>query len=300
MSTTIDEAFTRQYERDVHDVFQTEGSLMKSTVRFRPGVKGKSTTFQKIGKGTATTKARHGTITPMNQTHNSIECNLSDFYAGDWVDQLDEAKTNIDERKAIASGGAWALGRKVDEQIFTALDSTSQTPIALDDTSFVTIRNSMIAIVGALIGLESYRRGELFGVLSPFGWQLAMLIEQFANADWVGLQGAEFNKTAPVNGSFKEWMGVMWTVHPATLGVNTATSKGFLWNKNAIGYAAGDHPANLAGTMAGESSVGADITWHGDRAAHFINHAMSGGGCMIDDTGVIEITIDDTASLPAS
>jgi hypothetical protein len=68
----------------------------------------------------------------------------------------------------------------------------------------------------------------------------------------------------------------------------------------AVGYAAGEHPANLAGTMAGESSVGADITWHGDRAAHFVNHAMSGGACMIDDTGVIEGNLDDTGTVPAS
>ena len=64
----------------------------------------------------------------MNQDHSNVECFLEDFYAGDWVDKLDEAKTNIDERMAIAKGGAWALGRKVDEQIFTAMDTSTQTP----------------------------------------------------------------------------------------------------------------------------------------------------------------------------
>jgi len=300
MSTTIDNAFVRQYERDVHDEFQSEGSFLKPTVRFRPGVIGKSTTFQKIGKGTATTKARHGTITPMNQTHTAIECTLSDFYAGDWVDRLDEAKTNIDERKAIASGGAWALGRKVDNQIFTVLDSTTQSTVSWVITSSGAVRNSMSAMVGALIANASFRRGQVYGVLSPKAWEMAMTITAFASADFVGAAGMEFEKSPPINGMFKEWMGCLWTVHPDNPGVGTATSKVFVWNKMAVGYAAGEHPANLAGTMAGESSVGADITWHGDRAAHFVNHAMSGGACMIDDTGVIEGNLDDTGTVPAS
>ena len=71
MSTTITEAFLRQYERQVHLVFQRTGSYLRQTVRFRPDVVGSSTTFQKIATGVATTKARHGTITPMNQTHTN-------------------------------------------------------------------------------------------------------------------------------------------------------------------------------------------------------------------------------------
>ena len=111
MSTSVDVAFVRQYEKDVHHIFQLEGGHLRPSVRLKTNVVGRSTTFQKIGKGVATTKARHGVITPMNQSHTAIECALVDFYAGDWVDQLDEDKISHDERMAIAKGGAWALGR---------------------------------------------------------------------------------------------------------------------------------------------------------------------------------------------
>ena len=66
--------------------------------------------FQKVGKGTATTKARHGQVPVMNIDHEPVECTLADFYAGDWVDKLDELKVNIDERQVIANAGAYALG----------------------------------------------------------------------------------------------------------------------------------------------------------------------------------------------
>ena len=300
MSTSIDTSFIRQYERDVHEVFQLKGSVLKPGVRMKTDVVGESTTFQKVGKGVATTKARHGTITPMNQTHTAIVCTLADFYAGDWVDRLDEAKTNIDERKIIADGGAMALGRKVDEQIFTQLDATTQTTVTWVVTSAAAIRNSMTAMVGDLIANASYEVGMLYGVLSPVAWEMAMTVKEFQSADFVGPDGMEFKRNAPFAGVFKFWNGVLWTVHPDNPDVGTSASKVFVWNKRAIGYATGKHAANLAGTSGRETAVGADITWHGDRAAHFVNHAMSGGGCLIDDTGVIEGQLDDTATPPVT
>jgi hypothetical protein len=260
------------------------------------GVIGSTAVFQKIGKGTATTKARHGTITPMNQTHTAPVATLADFYAGDWVDRLDLAKTNINERDAIARGGAMALGRKVDSQILTALDGTSQTVVTVTVTNFVDVRVGITQMVGDLVRLDSYEPGRMWGVLSPVGWERLMGVEQFQNADFVGPNGLEHNKSVPLGTPmFKEWLGVKWMVHSAVPGVGTATSKFFVWNEDAIAYATGEHAANLASSDS-EVSVGADITWHGDRAAHFVNHAMSGGAVLIDDTGVIEGNWADTTA----
>ena len=299
MATSITNSFITQYERDVHDVFQREGSVLKPTVRFKSDVVGSVATFQKIGTGVATTKARHGTITPMNQTHTAISTTLADFYAGDWVDKLDEAKINIDERMAIARGGARALGRKCDDQILTTLDSTSSTTVTIAVGSSAAVRNGLLNMIKALIAADAYDPGNMYGVMSPTLWAMASTINEFASSDYVGSDGQVYNVGAPV-GSFKRWAQVLWTVHSGNPGVGTGTSKVFLYNKSAVGYASGKAPGNLAGTMSGETSVGADITWHGDRAAHFVNHAMSGNSVMIDDGGVIEGNVDDTAAIPTS
>src|SRR3546814_2417371 len=103
LSTSIDLSFVKQFEREVHEAYQRQGSLLRATVRSKNNVKGASTTFQKIGKGVASTKARHGKVTPMNVDHTPVECILQDFYAGDYVDKLDEAKVNHDERMVIAN-----------------------------------------------------------------------------------------------------------------------------------------------------------------------------------------------------
>ena len=89
-------------------------------------------------------------------------------------------------------------------------------------------------------------------------------------------------------------MNANWTSHTGLPSVGASGTKGFAWHKNAIGYATGA----FAGNSAANQAVQADITWHGDRAAHFVNHMMSGGAKLIDDTGVLELTLDDSASLP--
>ena len=300
MSTSVSTSFVKQYERDVHDIFQLQGSVLKPGVRSVGNVVGSSTTFQKVGKGVATTKSRHGTITPMNQDHTAIECTISDFYAGDWVDKLDEAKITIDERGAIARGGAMALGRKVDDQILTVLAASAEDSGVVTITSYAAIRNGITEMIQRLISNDAYEPGHLYGVLSPVFWSMLMTVDQFQNADFVGADGMEFKKNAPAKGRFKDWLGVMWTVHSAVPGIATSTADIFCWNKRSVGYATGKHSGNIASASGAETAIAADITWHGDRAAHFINHAMSGGACAIDATGMITSQVDDTGALPTS
>jgi hypothetical protein len=57
-----------------------------------------------------------------------------------------------------------------------------------------------------------------------------------------------------------------------------------MWHKTAVGYARGQE-------------VTTDITWHGDRAAHFVNSMMSGGSIRIEDTGCVLIQTDDTTTI---
>lgn len=296
MSTSIDAAFIADYEADVHLVFQREGGMLKSAVFEKTGVVGSTAYFEKLGTGTATTKSRHGEIVPMNATHTQPSCTLVDFYAGDWVDLLDEAKTNIDARMAYARSGAYALGRKVDEQISTVLDTTTQSAITWNVTSFANIQSSLIQMAEALDANSVPNDGMRYGALSPRAYAQAMTVESFASADFVGPNGLPFTEGAPGHRKWKDWMGVKWCMHPNLPGQGTSASKVFVWHKMAVGYASGAH----AGNVAEAESVSADITWHGDRASHFINHCMSGEAVMIDDTGVIEGSLDDTVAIATS
>jgi len=297
MSTSITTAFITSYEAKVHEVFQRMGSYLKDSVRVKDNVVGSTAVFQKIGKGMATTKARHGTITPMNQTHTAPSCTLADFYAGDWVDKLDEAKTNINERDVIASGGAMALGRKVDDQITTVLDSTTQSTVTLTVSALANIRATAIQFAEAAWANDVPNDGQVYAVVTARYWSQLMLLDQFQRSEYVGTDGMAF-RTGPAIGRarWKDWMGIKWKMQTGLPGAGTATAKCFIYHKLAVGYAV----AQSAGNVAGNEAVAADITWHGDRAAHFVNHMMSGQAVMIDDTGVIEGNLDDTAAIATS
>ncbi len=296
MSTSITAAFIADYNKDVHLVFQREGSMLRPTVMTKDGVVGSTTKFEKLGTGTATTKSRHGEITPMNATHTQPSATLVDFYAGDYSDLLDEAKTNIDARMAYAKTGAYALGRKVDEQITTLLDGTTQSTVTFAVTSYAAIQSSLLQMVEALDSNDVPNDGGRYGALTPRAYAQAMTVESFASADYVGSNGLPFTEGAPGHRKWKDWMGVKWCMHSGLPGKGTATAKVFTWHKSAIGYATGKH----AGNVASNDSVAADITWQGTKAAHFINHMMSGGGVLIDDAGVIEGNLDDTAAIATS
>lgn len=293
MATSITAAFVKQYEAQVHLVFQRNGSYLKDTIRFRPDVVGSTVTFQKIAAGVATTKARHGTITPMNQTHTAHEATLADFYAGDWVDKLDEAKINIDERDALAKSGAMALGRKVDSQIETLLAAANTDNVTITVTSAATVRAGLLTMAANLYDNDVPNDGDVFAALGPIMWARAMTVNEFASSDFVGASGLAYNIGVPTGGKFISWMGIKWIMHTGLTGKGTSVSNAYVWHKSSIGYGAGKH----AGNVAGNGSVSADITWHGDRAAHFINHSMSGGGVTIDAEGIIEGQSDDTAAI---
>jgi hypothetical protein len=279
MSTSVTNAFVASFADDVKDAYQREGSFLLQTVRRATGVVGNTHTFFRVGKGMATTKARHGTITPMNVDHTAIEALLEDFYAGDWVDILDLNRITIDERGVLARAGARALGRKSDDQILTKMDADNSNVVG---SSTAITRAMFLQASETLDDNDVPRDGRRFGLLTPRQWSIAMTIDEFADADFVGS-----NLPYLVGALPRTWLGIHWMVHTGLPGKGTATSRNFIYHTDAIGYASG-------------TEITPDITWHGDRAAWFINNMMSGGAAVIDPDGLVEIRTDDTAAIPTS
>jgi len=286
MSQSVDQAFVKQFEADVHTAYQRKGTLLRGMVRIKNGITGLSTTFQKVGKGTASTKTRHGLVPVMNIDHTPVECILEDHYAGDFVDKLDELKIMHEERLVTAQAGAWALGRKTDDLIIDngLSNGTNQVLATLQDDR--TIGASTGMNVGK--ALEAVNKladrdvpvgdGDLFAALSPKAWTQLLRFDEFADADSVGETQLPFPGLGLVEN--RRWAGVTWIMHSG-LPLAAAIRSTFMWHRTAIGHAIG-------------ADVTSDITWEGTRAAHFVNNMMSQGSCLIDDDGVEEILVDET------
>jgi len=275
VSTAIDAAFIKHFEADVHTAYQQQGSKLRSTVRFKDNVNGASTTFQVIGAQTANQKSRNAQLTPAAVTHAPVECTLADWYAGQWVDKLDELKVGHDERKVLATAGAYALGRKTDALIITALSSAEQT--AGTDSEALT-KERILTAFKTLNTNDVPDDGERYALVGPAQWNQLLSLEEFSNANYVGdehplLSGSESRK----------WMGINWIMHtglPTSGSGDSAKTTCFIYHKSAVGLAAGQ-------------DIVTDITWHGDYAAHYVNNMMSQGACLIDPKGVVKMVCLD-------
>lgn len=276
MSTTINQAFIKQFQSEVHEAYQRQGSKLRNTVRSINNVNGSTAVFQRVGKGVASTKSTHGMVPVMNLAHSNIEVTLSDYYAGDWVDRLDELKVNIDERQVIANAGAYALGRKTDELIIDALATVGGDYDVPDNNQGITLSKVMTAF--EMLGeADVPDDGERFAVVGWKQWSELLEINQFASADYVGADQLPFASMTQA----KKWLGTTWIPHSGLPVTADDIRSCFWYHKTAIGHAAG-------------SEVQTDISWHGDRAAHFVNNMMSQGAGLIDQSGIVEILCDET------
>ena len=271
MSISVDKVFVKQFEADVHLAYQQMGTKLRSTVRSKSGVIGASTTFQKVGRGTASTKSRHGMVPVMNLNHEPVECVLADYYAGDWVDALDELKTNVDERRVVASAGAYALGRKTDELI---VDAMNQATKSVGEYKTGLTKELILSAVEILNANDVPDDGRRFGVIGVYQWNELMSMDEFVSGEYVG------EDRPLVNGfEVRKWLGINWILYNG-LPVTDTNRDCFIYHASSIGHACGQ-------------DVKTDISWHGERAAHFISNSMSQGAVMIDQDGIVRVKCSD-------
>jgi hypothetical protein len=273
VSATIDQVFAKQFQAEVHEAYQRQGSKLRPTIRSKTGIRGASTNFPKVGRGTASAKTRNGVVPVMNLDHSNVECFLQDYYAGEWIDRLDELKTNVDERAVVASAGAYALGRKTDELIIAALDTATAEAVG---TASGTTDSEGLTRAKALLAFEMLGEadvpddGQRYAVVGWKQWSELLTIQEFANADYVGDEALPWKGTQA-----KRWLGALWMPHTG-LTKTGALRFCYFYHRNALGHAVAQE-------------VVTDITWHGDRAAYFVNNMMSQGAVMIEAAGVVRM-----------
>jgi hypothetical protein len=265
MANTIDQAFIKQFETEVHLAYQRMGSKLRNTVR-TTNVTGSTARFQKIGAGTASTKSRNGDVTTMELAHTYAECTMADYYAPELIDKLDELKININERQAVAQSAAAALGRKTDDIITTALDAgANATQIA--DTSGALVKGDFLTMFETLGTADIPEDGQRYLAMSPAGYADLFNITEFASSDYVGPQNLPFAGGM----TMKEFMGIKVFSTSAVAG-----GKNYLYHTSAVGLGV-------------NADIQTEVNYVPMKAAHLANSMMSMGAVVIDSNGVYEV-----------
>jgi hypothetical protein len=265
MANTIDQAFIKQFETEVHMAYQRMGSKLRNTVR-TTNVTGSTARFQVIGKGTASTKTRNGDVTTMELAHTNVEATMADYYAAEYIDKLDELKININERQAVAQSAAAALGRQTDALITTAMDAGANAT-QIHDTSSALEKADLLTLFQTFGAEDIPEDGQRYLAMSPAGFADLFNINEFASSDYVGPQSLPFAGGM----TMKEFLGFKIFSTSAVAG-----GKNFAYHARAVGIGI-------------NSDVQTEVNYVPQKVAHLATSMMSMGCVVIDDDGVFEV-----------
>ena len=265
MATSITNAFITQFEAEVHMAYQRMGSKLKNLVRTVNGVNGSTVKFQKVAKGSANTKARHAELVAMDLAHSNVSATLTDYYAADYVDKLDELKVNIDERQVVAQSAAYALGRKTDQVLIDVLDASTSIAVnvnsdASEAMTLVKAKNMMEVFNGNDVPDD----GQRYWVVGPRQWSDLLSVDQFSRVEYVGPNELPF----PGGMTAKRWMGFLFFVHSG-LSLSGDDRKTLAFHKSAIGCGIG-------------SDVRTEVNYIPEKVSHLITSMISLGAVEID------------------
>ena len=264
MANSIDTAFIKQFETEVHMAYQRMGSKLRNTVR-TSNVTGSVARFQVIGKGVANTKSRNGNVTPMELAHTTVEATMADFYAPEYIDKLDELKTNINERQAVAQSAAAALGRKTDELIYAAMDAAGGT--AIHDTSSALEIADLLSLFETMGLNDVPEDGQRYLAMNPKGYADLFGISQFASSDFVGAQNLPFAGGM----TMKEFLGFkVFSTSAVTAGKNIA------YHTSSVGLGI-------------NADISTEVNYVAEKASHLATSMMSMGAVGIDADGICEV-----------
>jgi len=275
MSTTIDQAFVQLFDSEVKLAYQQMGSRLRGTVRLK-NTKGASTCrFQKLGKGSASQKSRHGDVPVMNAVHTYVDATMADWYAADYVDKLDEFKTNIDERGILVQTASGALGRKSDNIVITALTSSLAAAQNITTATYASALTTTVAkkIFKKFNDNDVPDDGNRVVLVGTQQWNDLLGITEFISSDYIGAQAPIVQGTQA-----RKWLNMWWMMHTglATSGASTIC---IAYHKTAIGL--------------GENyNITTEINYVPTKAAFFINSMLSAGAIRIDDYGVVRFDMN--------
>jgi len=274
MSAAISNAFITQFEAEVHMAYQRKGSKLKNLVRVVNGVSGESVKFQKVGTGEATSKARHAEVVAMNISHTNVTATLADFYASDYVDKLDELKTNIDERAVIANNAAYALGRKTDSIITDAMSSATtlaNNAGAQGGTVSTDMNVDKFQEMQALFGTNDVPDdNQRYWAIGPNQWSDLLDDDQWSRMEYIGSNELPF---AGMNYTAKRFLGFLTFVHSGLDTSGSTDRHTIAWHKSSMGLGVG-------------SEVRTEVNYIPEKVAHLMTSYLSMGSILIDTNGI--------------
>jgi hypothetical protein len=284
--TSVSNSFVTMFSDDVKQAYQQSSSNLVGAVRVVRNVVGSTYKFHKLSKGgSIKNKNRYEDITAMSDTSKSnsgtyvggtaqnsiVTTTLNNFHSGEYVDDMDQFKTNIDLRSTFASAIASALGRAVDQEIIDALDAGSPTT-TVSASSGLT-KEKFLEIHEAMNALDVPTEGRAV-IISP-----QALTDLLTDSNLVTAADGLVSNTALASGYIPNVFGFN-VIMSTLLTKNSVQRDCYAIHRDSVGLA-------LA------ADINTRIDYVPAKASHLILGTMSGGSTVIDADGVVKVEVTE-------
>ncbi len=282
MTQQLSNVFIEQFESEVKVAYQN-GSLLMGKNRHKAGIVGTSTNFPKYGKmGSSPRGASSSLVIPNGVDVSRVNCLIKDWTVRDDIDDFDQMKTNVQERQYLTSSIGMAIGRRHDQTIINELARTSVNPgfnnIIQDGGTNLTV--DKLTRAAEILTNNGVPTGKRTMIISASGLRSLLNQEKIGSSD--------YNVLKPLyDGQLVRYMGMDIVViedRPLEGGlpIDNNIRSCFVYDYQAIGTADNGSPKidtqyylrDLSTTVVGKLTIGAKT---------------------IDEKGIVEIKIDETA-----
>jgi len=284
--TSVSNSFVTMFSDDVKQAYQQSSSNLVGAVRVVRNVVGSTYKFHKLSKGgSIKNKNRYEDITAMSDTSKSnsgtyvggtaqnsiVTTTLNNFHSGEYVDDMDQFKTNIDLRSTFASAIASALSRAVDQEIIDALDAGSPTTTVSAGSGLT--KEKFLEIHEAMNALDVPTEGRAV-IISP-----QALTDLLTDSNLVTAADGLVSNTALASGYIPNVFGFN-VIMSTLLTKNSVQRDCYAIHRDSVGLA-------LA------ADINTRIDYVPAKASHLILGTMSGGSTVIDADGVVKVEVTE-------
>lgn len=274
MSRRISNVFQLAYDAEVKRAYGNKRSLA-GTTREKSVEDAKSVYFRKKGKGMATLHQPGADVRAMNVEYNQVLCNLSDWEAKDYVDKFDALKFNFSEAKELAEVASDALGLRMDQIVIDALASGYDSTNMKVGTTQTALTIATLLKAKTKLANNGVENRNLTFIHTPKMLEDLLGTTQVTSSDYNSVK-------ALVNGELNTFLGMKFImIAPRDegglpTGTNTGDYIGFIYHKDAVGFALGQN-------------IETRMDYIPEKSAYLVGGDFSAGAVVIDDKGVVGV-----------
>jgi len=275
MSKTLSSVAVIEFDSMVKHAYQGMG-LMKPAVTIRNNVVGDTYKFRRMGKGLANQKSTSDLVTPMDVAHEFKVATLSNWNAPEYTDIFDQQDVNFDEKQELASTIAGALGRRCDQLVIDAMNSSTPDAADIDHGNAALSMNKVIEAQVAL-RKNGVQNANLYAAVNSAGLGGLLKDEKATNADYQTIK-------ALVTGDVNSLAGFTFiiledrTEGGLTVAGNTVDS--WFFQKDAVGLAIG-------------IDMKTSIDYVPERTSYLCNGMLKAGSVVRDNGGLVKVEYKD-------